>query len=66
MAPLLFTCPKTGKQTPTGIEIDAKSLRSAWSKSLKLQCPQCGKTHEIAVRETFVEFALDAAAGHWQ
>ena len=50
MASLLYTCPETRQQAPTGIRIDAKSLRRAWSKKLKVQCPCCGNTHQILVR----------------
>ena len=50
MASLLYTCPETRQQAPTGIQIDAKSLRKAWSKKLKVQCPCCGNTHQFLVR----------------
>jgi hypothetical protein len=58
MASLLFTCPTTRQQAPTGIETDVQSLRAAWSKNLKIKCPLCGEEHEISVRETYVEGAL--------
>ena len=58
MAQLLFTCPKTRRQAPTGIETDVQSLRAAWSKTLKVQCPRCGEMHEISVRETYINGAL--------
>jgi DNA-directed RNA polymerase subunit RPC12/RpoP len=57
MASLLFTCPKTRRQVPTGVETDVQSLRAAWSKGLKVQCPRC-QTHEILVRETYIDGAL--------
>jgi hypothetical protein len=40
MASLLFTCPKTNLQTPTGIETDVKSLSAAWKATLKVACPR--------------------------
>ena len=61
MASMLFTCPKTRQKAPTGIQTDVQSLRAAWSKKLKVHCPHCGKTHEILVRDTFVNGALDDA-----
>jgi hypothetical protein len=61
MASLLFTCPTTRRQAPSGIETDAQSLRAAWSKKLKVQCSLCGETHEISVRETYIEGALHDA-----
>ncbi len=30
MASLLFTCPTTHQQAPTGIETDVQSLQAAW------------------------------------
>jgi hypothetical protein len=58
MTSLLFTCPKTRQQAPTGVETDVQSLRAAWSKHIKVQCPRCGETHELLVRETYIEGAL--------
>jgi phage FluMu protein Com len=64
MAPLCFICPKTNQQAPTGIETDAQSLSASWKAMLNVNCPHCGKVHQISVRETYIEGALDAAA-HW-
>jgi hypothetical protein len=59
MASLLFTCPKTRQQAPTGIETDVISLRKAWSKKgFKVRCPCCSGTHEIQVRETYINSVL--------
>ena len=58
MSSLFFICPKTLQQAPTGIETDAQSLRAAWSKKLKVQCPCCRETHEMLVRETYIENTL--------
>jgi hypothetical protein len=64
MASLFFTCPTTHQQTPTGIETDVQSLTASWRAMLKVKCPNCGGVHEISVRETYINSALDAAAGH--
>jgi hypothetical protein len=58
MASLLFICPKTHQQAPTGIETDVQSLREVWSEKVKLRCPCCGETHEILVRETYINGAV--------
>jgi hypothetical protein len=58
MTSLLFTCPTTRRQAPTGVETDVQSLRAAWSKHIKVRCPLCGDEHEILVRETYIESAL--------
>jgi hypothetical protein len=54
MAPLLFVCPKTNQRAPTGIETDVQSLSASWRAMLKVDCPHCGETHEISVRETYM------------
>jgi hypothetical protein len=38
-----------------------QSLSASWKAMLKVNCPYCGKVHEISVRETYIDFALDAA-----
>jgi hypothetical protein len=58
MASLLFTCPTTRLQAPTGIERDVQSLRAAWSKKLKIHCSFCGKVHDVSVREAYIEDAV--------
>src|SRR5438132_11525982 len=62
MASLFFTCPTTHQQAPTGIETDVQSLRAAWKATLKVKCPHCGEVHEISVRETYINGALDGAS----
>jgi hypothetical protein len=62
MAQLLFVCPKTNQQIPTGIETDPQSLGAAWKATLKVTCPHCGEMHEISVRETYLNGALSDAA----
>jgi hypothetical protein len=65
MASLLFTCPTTHQQAPTGIETDVQSLHAAWKAMLKVKCPYCGKVHEISVRETYINGVLqDPTTGY--
>jgi hypothetical protein len=61
MAALLFTCPKTRQRAPSGIETDVETLRAAWSETLKVRCPLCGEEHDISVRETYINGALNDA-----
>jgi hypothetical protein len=58
---LLFSCPKSGRQVPTGIETDVQSLRALWRRKLKLDCPHCGEVHEFSVREAYLNSALKDA-----
>ena len=62
MASLFFICPKTNQQASTGIETDVKSLSASWRATLKVPCPRCCGVHEISVRETYINGALDDAA----
>jgi hypothetical protein len=61
MASLLFICPKTNQQAPTGIETDAQSLGVSWRWTLKVHCPHCGEMHKISVSEAYIEGALHDA-----
>jgi hypothetical protein len=61
MASLLFICPKTNQQAPTGIETDVQSLSASWKAALKVTCPHGGEVHEVSVRETYINGALDDA-----
>src|SRR5262245_12781100 len=63
MASLFFTCPTTHQQAPTGIETDVQSLQAAWKATLKVKCPHCGEVHQISVRETYINGALQDASG---
>jgi hypothetical protein len=36
-----------------------QSLRASWHSTLKVNCPHCGGQHDIAVRDTYVDSALD-------
>jgi phage FluMu protein Com len=36
-------------------------LRAAWKATLRINCPHCGEVHEISVRETFINGALQEA-----
>ena len=64
MSQLMFTCPKTQRRAPSGVDTDVKSLRLAWAKTLMVNCSLCGGVHEISVREAFVQATLhDATEG---
>ena len=63
MASLLFTCPITHHQASTGIETDVQSLQAAWKATLKVKCPHCGGVHEVSVRDTYIDGALQDATG---
>jgi hypothetical protein len=41
MASLLFNCPTTHQQAPTGIETDVQSLQAAWKATVTHDCGPC-------------------------
>jgi hypothetical protein len=63
MPELEITCPKTQLRVPTGIAIDGQSLVLTWALKLKVRCPHCGKEHEIAVREAYVDGVIRDTKG---
>jgi hypothetical protein len=63
MASLFFTCPATRQLVSTGIETDAQNLQSFWKATLHVKCPHCGGMHDVPVRETYINNAVEDAAG---
>ena len=63
MTTLLYTCPTTHQRAPSGITLDAKSLRVSWSKMIKIDCKLCGEVHRLKGNEIFCESVLQDAFG---
>ena len=63
MTELYFTCPNTHARAPSGIGTDVKTLKKTWSKTLTVTCPSCGGTHQMSVRDTYIDSALYDAVG---
>jgi hypothetical protein len=61
MALLLFVCPKTNQQAPTGIETDVQSLSASLEGDAESALAHCGGAHEISVRKTYINGALSDA-----
>ena len=46
MGALIFVCPATGEEVPTGIEMDLATLGQVdWAK---IYCPHCQQSHQMA------------------
>jgi hypothetical protein len=58
---LSFPCPNTNRQVPTDIATDARSLALSWRRRATVECPHCRQLHEISVRETYINRALEDA-----
>ena len=47
--------PKDQPPSPHASSYGRESLRLAWKKTLRLQCPHCGEQHKVSVRDAFLE-----------
>lgn len=47
MNPLVFSCPKTGRQIDAGIAVavDRRTLEDVQPVTIRLVCPQCNSAH---------------------
>ena len=39
---------------------DVQGLRANWKSTMRLDCPHCDTSHEVRVREVYVNSAVDA------
>lgn len=46
MGMVVFTCPLTGVDVPTGIDTDPESFELVAAFDVRLRCPQCGQRHD--------------------
>src|SRR2546423_8024149 len=46
MGVIVIRCPQTGREIPTGIEMDAAEFRRAPVFFSRVQCPVCAREHE--------------------
>ncbi len=46
MGMLVFVCPATGVEVPTGIDVDPRTLKSL--EFANVYCPHCRHTHQMA------------------
>jgi hypothetical protein len=51
MHQIVFTCPVTGNDVPSGIETDKSSLEQLAPEEITLLCPHCGRPHTWQIRE---------------
>jgi hypothetical protein len=45
MGTLIFVCPASGQEVPTGLEMDAETLVSLRNETVR--CPHCHATHRL-------------------
>lgn len=61
MNPLLFQCPKTGRQVTSGIQIDFTALRDVQPVMLRLRCPFCDNSHEWKLTDGLIDGPRETA-----
>ena len=55
---IVYTCPKTGREVPSGVLTDENSLAHLPHEKIRVQCLVCGDLHEFWTSE--VRLAADA------
>jgi hypothetical protein len=55
MNPLLFQCPKTGRQVTSGIQINFTALRDVQPVTVRLHCPFCNSSHEWKLTDGLID-----------
>jgi hypothetical protein len=61
MHQIVFTCPVTGNEVPSGIETDKSSLEQLAPEEITLVCPHCGRPHTWQIREGSLSSSLPEA-----
>jgi hypothetical protein len=47
-------CPVTGRNVDSGVETDWSTFFRLRPFKMRVRCPQCGESHEVAVREGYL------------
>jgi len=50
MPSLAFACPASGEEFVSGIHTDEQSLARVGQLPVRLQCPICGRTHQLIAK----------------
>ena len=54
MGVIMIRCPQTGREIPTGIEMDTAEFRRAPVFFSRVQCPVCAREHEWFAKDAWV------------
>jgi hypothetical protein len=60
MGVIMIRCPQTGREIPTGIEMDTAEFRRAPVFFSRVQCPVCAREHEWFAKDAWVCDYADA------
>jgi hypothetical protein len=62
MSIVVITCPHSGQDVSTGIEIDEASFAKLPDVLVRSRCPQCGMQHAWWTREAKLEASSETAS----
>ena len=62
MNPVVFWCPKTGREIDVGIDINWSSLQEVQPVMLRLMCPFCARPHEWKLADGWIKDPRTQAA----
>jgi hypothetical protein len=54
MGAIMIRCPQTGREIPTGIEMDVSEFQRAPVFFSRVQCPVCARRHEWFAKDAWV------------
>jgi len=54
MGVIMIRCPQTGREIPTGIEMDTAEFQHAPVFFSRVQCPVCAREHEWFAKDAWV------------
>ena len=60
MGVMMIRCPQTGREIPTGIEMDTAEFQRAPVFFSRVQCPLCERWHEWFAKDAWVCDSPDA------
>jgi hypothetical protein len=58
MAFLTVRCPTTNQQCECDVATDAANLAKVWKMTKDIQCRICGETHQIKIRDAFIDMII--------
>jgi len=59
MTPFLtFRCPATNLRSECDVATDTANLAKVWKLTKDMRCRICGETHQIKIRDAFLDMAM--------
>jgi hypothetical protein len=62
MGVIMIRCPQTGRDIPTGIEMEPEQFKAAPVFFSRVRCPVCAGEHEWFAKDAWVCDSADAAS----